>query len=143
MGFYFYFFKQNSEAFDANIMASLKFTFPRKIYICTVRLMTCCILTKNMKCDFSLLFFSLLRALALSDLCVMVSGALLYGLPGISSTYSHDIQPKISPYLLPMAQTSIMTSVYLAVLMSFERYIRICFTCQLRPFRCITEKNLT
>jgi len=88
-------------------------------------------------------FLRLLRALALSDLCVMVSGALLYGLPGISSTYSHDIQPKISPYLLPMAQTSIMTSVYLAVLMSFERYIRICFTCQLRPFRCITEKNLT
>ena len=95
-----------------------------------------------MKLD-SLSFCSLLRALALSDLCVMVSGALLYGLPGISSTYSHDIQPKISPYLLPMAQTSIMTSVYLAVLMSFERYIRICFTCQLRPFRCITEKNLT
>ena len=91
----------------------------------------------------SLSFFRrLLRALALSDLCVMFTGILLYGMPGISSTYKCKIQPMISPYLLPIAQTSIMTSVYLAVLMSFERYIRICFTCQLRPFRCITSKNL-
>ena len=91
---------------------------------------------------FHLIFSRLLRALALSDLCVMVTGALLYGMPGLSSTYLHDIQPMISPYLLPIAQTSIMTSVYLAVVMAFERYIRICFTCQLRPFRCISSKNL-
>ena len=86
--------------------------------------------------------FRLLRALALSDLCVMVTGALLYGMPGISGTYANQVVPMIAPYLLPLAQTSIMTSVYLAVLMAFERYIRICFTCQLRMTRIITDHKL-
>ena len=84
----------------------------------------------------------LLRALALSDLCVMVTGALLYGMPGISATYLFDIYPMIAPFLLPIAQTSIMASVYLAALMAFERYIRICFICQLRSSRLISPKNL-
>jgi len=84
----------------------------------------------------------LLRALALSDLCVMVTGTLLHGLPGISSKYLNVIQPMIAPYLLPLAQISIMTSVYLAVVMAFERYIRICFICQLRSTQILTEKNL-
>ena len=87
-------------------------------------------------------FFRLLRALALSDLCVMVTGAFLYGLPGISSTYQFDMYDRIAPYLLPLAQTSIMTSVYLAVIMAFERYIRICYICQLRSNRLLTDKNL-
>jgi len=87
-------------------------------------------------------FLRLLRALALSDLCVMVTGTLLHGLPGISSKFKYIIQPMIAPYLLPLAQISIMTSVYLAVVMAFERYIRICFICQLRSTRLLTEKNL-
>lgn len=87
-------------------------------------------------------FLRLLRALALSDLCVMVTGTLLHGLPGISSKYFNVIRPMIAPYLLPLAQISIMTSVYLAVVMAFERYIRICFICQLRSTQILTEKNL-
>jgi hypothetical protein len=78
----------------------------------------------------------------MSDLSVMITGALLYGLPGISETYKQDVYPMIAPYLLPIAQTSVMASVYLAVVMAFERYIRICFTCQLRPSRLMTSTNL-
>ena len=51
--------------------------------------------------------FRLLRALALSDLCVMVTGTLLHGLPGISSKYLNVIQPMIAPYLLPLAQVGL------------------------------------
>ena len=72
----------------------------------------------------------------------MVTGTLLHGLPGISAKYKAIIQPMIAPYLLPLAQISLMMSVYLAVVMAFERYIRICFICQLRPTRLLTEKNL-
>ena len=72
----------------------------------------------------------------------MVTGTLLHGLPGISAKYKAIIQPMIAPYLLPLAQISLMMSVYLAVVMAFERYIRICFICQLRSTRLLTEKNL-
>ena len=51
--------------------------------------------------------FRLLRALALSDLCVMVTGTLLHGLPGISSKYFNVIRPMIAPYLLPLAQVGL------------------------------------
>ena len=56
---------------------------------------------------FFLQIFRLLRALALSDLCVMVTGTLLHGLPGISSKYLNVIQPMIAPYLLPLAQVGL------------------------------------
>ena len=72
----------------------------------------------------------------------MVTGTLLHGLPGISSKYFQVIRPMIAPYLLPLAQTSIMMSVYLAVVMAFERYIRICYICQLKSTRLLTDKNL-
>ena len=38
-------------------------------------------------------------------------------------------------------QIAMMTSVYSTIVMSFERYVRICHTCRLRSCKYITEEN--
>ena len=55
--------------------------------------------------------------------------------------YGRNIYPVILPYLLPMVQIAMMTSVYTTIVMSFERYVRIGLICQLRACSYITKEN--
>ncbi len=81
--------------------------------------------------------------LAVSDICVMVCGFLIDGLPGVSGSYvNSNFYNAIAPYLLGLAHTSVMTSVYFAVLMAFERYVRICYTCRFKSTKAISQGNL-
>ena len=50
----------------------------------------------------------------------------MYSLPMMWPEYTAYFHPYITPYLLPIAQISLMSSVYCTVVMSFERYVRIC-----------------
>ena len=45
------------------------------------------------------------------------------------------------PVILPLTQMSLMASVYCTILMSFERYVRICHLCQLRYNSWLSEKT--
>ena len=52
--------------------------------------------------------------------------AMLWSLPRIWVYYGTYIFPYWSSFLLPMVQISIMSSVYCTIVMSWERYVRIC-----------------
>ena len=49
--------------------------------------------------------------------------------------------PYVLPWILPITQIAMMSSVYCTVVMSFERYVRICHICQLRGSNLLTEEN--
>ena len=88
-------------------------------------------------------FHHLLKLLAVSDSFVVTGCALLYGLPGVLEYYRVFVHPVIVPWLVPCTQIAIMVSVYCTVVMSYERYVRICFLCQLRglPRAFLTQDN--
>ena len=89
------------------------------------------------------MFHHLLKIMAVYDLVVVLGCGLLYSLPKlpIFSPYSQVVFPVILPWLLPIVQIAMMSSVYCTVVMSFERYIRICHLCQLRQCSYITKEN--
>ena len=67
------------------------------------------------------------------DIMVILGCSFLYALPGLAGkSFDLDIYPRFLPYILPLTQISVMVSVYCTILMSFERYVRICHLCQLR-----------
>ena len=90
------------------------------------------------------IFFQLLRFLSIYDILVGLSGCLTYGLPPLWETYSYEVLPRIAPWLLPLIHAALMTSVYCTVILSLERYVRICYLCQLRDwsYPYVTEKNV-
>ena len=76
--------------------------------------------------------------------------AMLWSLPRIWVYYGTYIFPYWSSFLLPMVQISIMSSVYCTIVMSWERYVRICLgVCiwrsdiLLKIFGCRTTKIAT
>ena len=71
----------------------------------------------------------------------MVGCSALYALPSEWSDYQWKVYPFVLPYLLPVVQVAMMSSVYCTVVMSFERYVRICHMCQLRASTYLTEEN--
>lgn len=87
------------------------------------------------------MFHDLLKVLAIYDIVVVVCCGCAYGLPDIWPGYRELHQPYLSQYILPLTHISVMSSVYCTVLISFERYVRICFFCQLRSSTLITTKN--
>lgn len=88
------------------------------------------------------IFHNLLKILAVYDLIVVIGCGLLYALPSMRfRTYTKEIFPSIMPWLLPVVQIALMSSIYCTVIMSFERYIRICHICQLRDCSYITREN--
>ena len=52
--------------------------------------------------------------------------AMLWSLPLIWAYYEAYIFPYWSSFLLPMVQIAIMSSMYCTIIMSWERYVRIC-----------------
>ena len=52
--------------------------------------------------------------------------AMLWSLPQIWPYYKAYIFPYWSSVLLPMVQITLMSSVYTTIIMSWERYVRIC-----------------
>ena len=90
------------------------------------------------------MFHTLLKILAVYDILVLAGCFTLYGLPDLSAADSHFVRrvhPHLLPWLLPAVQIAMMTSVYCTIVMSFERYVRICHLCQLKTSRFITEEN--
>ncbi len=71
----------------------------------------------------------------------MLGCLLLYCLPDLWPWFAKYVYPWWLPWLLPVVQISMMTSIYCTIVMSFERYIRICHLCQLRNSRALTEEN--
>jgi hypothetical protein len=43
---------------------------------------------------------------------------------------------------MPLIHIALMTSVYVTVLISLERYVRICYLCQLKESSLVTEDNI-
>jgi len=114
----------------------------------------------------------LLRFLSVYDILVCLCGCLTYGLPPVSNLYKEEVLTRIGPWIAPITHAALvttfnhnflccllsklraniffvltfqMTSVYCTVILSLERYIRICFLCQLREwsYPSITGKNVT
>lgn len=88
------------------------------------------------------IFHRLLLLLAFYDILVVISCGIVYGLPDIWTSYYFNSHPYVSQFALPFVHIAVMSSVYSTVLLSFERYIRICFFCQLRTSSLITKENL-
>ena len=93
----------------------------------------------------STLFHHLLTLLAACDILVVICCALAYGLPDAWPEFLQDTYPHLGPYVVPITHMAVMSSVYSTVLISFERYVRICYICQLRPSKWIplTISNIT
>lgn len=87
------------------------------------------------------IFHNLLKVLAVYDLLVCCGCALLYGFPNLWDFYADRIYRRLVPWVVPIAHMAMMSSVYSTMLMSFERYIRICHLCQLRNVSYITKEN--
>ena len=51
---------------------------------------------------------------------------MLWGLPPIWPLYKKSYYPFWTKYLFPIVQISLMSSVYCTIVMSWERYVRIC-----------------
>ena len=51
---------------------------------------------------------------------------MMYCLPDLWPYYVETVFPRIVPVLLPLVQISLMSSVYCTVVLSWERYVRIC-----------------
>ena len=84
------------------------------------------------------LFHHLLKILAVYDSLVVVCVAVSYGLPDVLPAGYLDLHhPRVVQWMLPLTHVAVTTSVYCTVLISFERYVRICFFCQLRATRCV------
>ena len=49
---------------------------------------------------------------------------------------------RLSQWLIPVVHIALMSSVYCTVLISFERYVRICYLCQLIESKLVTKKLL-
>lgn len=88
------------------------------------------------------MFHDLLKILTAYDVAVVICCALQFALPVLWSSYSTQVYPHILQYLLPVMHVAVMTSVYSTILISFERYIRICFYCQLRETSVLSEENV-
>ena len=71
------------------------------------------------------------QILAGYDMVVVVGCAALYSLPQQWQWFGEVAYPRMIPILLPLVQIAMMTSVYCTIVMSFERYIRICHICQM------------
>lgn len=85
--------------------------------------------------------YPILQIMAVYDLIVMLGCLSLYSLPDLWTTFDRRIYPHLMPWLVPIVQIAMMTSVYCTIVMSFERYVRICHLCQLKSFRMLTEEN--
>ena len=65
-----------------------------------------------------------------SNFQVVVLCAMLWALPVIWPEYQAYYHPYWSKYLLPFVQIALMSSVYCTIIMSWERYVRICLICR-------------
>lgn len=84
-------------------------------------------------------FHLMLKVLSIYDLLVSLAGGLTYGLPHIWPFYQDTIFPYIAPTLAAFVHIFLMTSVFITVLISFERYIRICYLCQMQTVDFFTD----
>ena len=81
------------------------------------------------------------QVLAISDFVVVVMGAMMYALSEIWLEYDLEYAPFVKPWILPILQMSMLTSVYATIVLSFERHIRIGHTRSFKAMRYITEGN--
>jgi len=88
------------------------------------------------------MFHDLLKILTAYDVGVVICCALQFPLPSLWPAYYLKIYPHIMPYLVPVMHVTVLTSIYSTILISFERYIRICFYCQLRETRVLSDDNV-
>ena len=86
-------------------------------------------------------FHVLLLILCLSDLVVVSGCFTIYGLTDVWPSFNVYTYPHIAPWLIPIVQIALLTSVYATVLLSFERYVRIIYTCNLKHFKYFHEDN--
>ena len=83
---------------------------------------------------------TLLLILCISDLCVLVGLVALFSLPNIVPLFEKQFY-HFAPFLIPISQIALLTSEYATVLISFERYVRIVYVCNLRICRFFNEDN--
>ena len=77
-------------------------------------------------------FHIMLKFLSVYDILLCAGGGLTYGLPHLWTKYQYEVFPYIAPFLAAFVHIFLMTSVFTTILISFERYIRICYLCQMR-----------
>ena len=94
----------------------------------------------NRKRNKPLMIHKLLLLLCCSDLCVIVGLLALFSLPNIWPYFSYH-WPYVAPWLIPIVQIALLTSVYATVLISLERYVRIVYVCNLKICWFFNEEN--
>ena len=62
---------------------------------------------------------------------VVVLCSMIWALPPIWPLYKETYYPFWTKYLFPIVQISLMSSVYCTIVMSWERYVRICLVTRL------------
>ena len=67
-----------------------------------------------------------MRWIQLFSFQVVITCSMMYCLPDLWPYYVETVFPRIVPVLLPLVQISLMSSVYCTVVLSWERYVRIC-----------------
>ena len=82
----------------------------------------------------------LLLVLSVSDLFVVFGFPVMFCLPDIWPTFANS-WPNLAPWLFPIGQITLLTSIYTTVLISLERYVRIVYICNLRICRFFNEDN--
>merc|ERR1719414_1528883 len=66
---------------------------------------------------------------------------MIYGLPDVWTHFGVFTFPLITPWLIPVMQIALLTSVYATVLLSFERFVRVKYTVNLKRFKYFNEDN--
>ena len=72
---------------------------------------------------------------------VVVGCMMIYGLPDVWTHFGVFTFPLITPWLIPVMQIALLTSVYATVLLSFERFVRVKYTVNLKRFKYFNEDN--
>ena len=80
--------------------------------------------------------------LSIFDLLLSFGGGLTYGLPILWPYYQEIVFPIIAPTLSASVHIFLLISVYTTVIISLERYIRICYLCQMRSVDFDFESRL-
>ena len=62
---------------------------------------------------------------------VVIFCMMMYSMPTMWGWYENVLYPQLAPFLLPLVQIALMSSVYCTVILSWERYVRICLVSNL------------
>jgi len=86
----------------------------------------CVFVFSNNNLDLKPAFSNILKCLSVFDIVFLACVIWLYGVPEVIPSYYHNIEPHVTPWVLPATQIALTGSVYSVVAVALERYFNIC-----------------